>query len=626
MQSIAILRLRFIGVMIATGLMIWAFVVLAMFSWGIIVEGNFGRAETSPTTPFLLLLTLPTILLMPLMGYVAQSHFRRVLMLAFTTISFLVVMVLYLNPVGQPWLSFAGLLSIFTVQYLMLAHVLLTEIKLELKFPQLAIVSAMLTLLVLFAFIGGVVFSFQWSNNMPPADALKLLLAAILVSGTLIPISVPPTQTTSSNFVQTLREGTSILWREPYTRLPLMMVTLVAFMVTLVSVWIVRARLGDVNPLEANVLVWERTMRFIWGLLIGWVISALHPNTFRHGFFLPHAALIAVFSASWLLVGESRETPMLLLGIAFGSVLSPLWNWVSNWTKPGWHGIAAMWFFGGIAFGIACAAAVGLAGQKVDDIASISLYLLLGSTIIMAIAGWTTALARPMVEGSLEFLLLPMYHVHRHGPGVDKLPIRREPVIFLVNHAAWFDPLWFSKSLPAPCTPLMTSVFYDLPVIHFFMKRMMGTIRVPDAGYRKEAPELKEAVAELRRNNALLIFPEGYLRRKDDNPIRRFGRGVWHILKECPDVPVIACWIEGGWGSFFSFKNGPPTKGKPFDFFRRIDIGFREPVLVPPEILADQLKTRLFLMTEVSLARTTIGLPAVDLTNALEISFDGTEE
>ena len=56
-----------------------------------------------------------------------------------------------------------------------------------------------------------------------------------------------------------------------------------------------------------------------------------------------------------------------------------------------------------------------------------------------------------------------------------------------------------------------------------------------------------------------MVFPEGYLRRTEDRPLRRFGQGVWQILKARPDTPVFTAWIEGNWGSYTSYANGPPT-------------------------------------------------------------------
>ena len=171
-------------------------------------------------------------------------------------------------------------------------------------------------------------------------------------------------------------------------------------------------------------------------------------------------------------------------------------------------------------------------------------------------------------------------------------------MLVIANHASYLDPLWLAKILPRRVTPMMTSAFYDLPVLHWLMTAIVKAIRVEVSTFRREAPELKEGIAALDRGECLVLFPEGMLRRRDDRPVRTFGQGVWHILKERPTTPVVACWIEGGWRSYFSYYNGPPMTNKKLDWWRRIDIAFLDPQVVDPCILADQRRTRsLFAIT-----------------------------
>src|SRR5439155_22249883 len=116
----------------------------------------------------------------------------------------------------------------------------------------------------------------------------------------------------------------------------------------------------------------------------------------------------------------------------------------------------------------------------------------------------------PALEGTAEFILWPMYRVRAVGPGVAHLPTRG-PCLVIGNHSAWLDPLFLAKVLPMPTTPMMTSKFYDLPVLSWLMRKVIGSIRVPDVPFRHAAPELKEAVAALDRGECVVLFPEGYL-------------------------------------------------------------------------------------------------------------------
>jgi 1-acyl-sn-glycerol-3-phosphate acyltransferase len=214
---------------------------------------------------------------------------------------------------------------------------------------------------------------------------------------------------------------------------------------------------------------------------------------------------------------------------------------------------------------------------------------------------------RQFAEEALADLLGPCYRIRTHGPGLDAFP-EQGPVLVLANHAAWFDPLWLGIVLPRQLTPLMISIFYDKPVLHWLMSRVVRAIRVLDTPYRREAPELAEAVAVLDRGGCVLIFPEGVLRRKDELPLRPFGQGVWRILRERPATPVVVCWIEGGWGSMTSHFKGPPLAHKPLDWRRPIDIAVEPPRVLDAAVLADQHATRRYLHQACLEARRHLGL------------------
>jgi 1-acyl-sn-glycerol-3-phosphate acyltransferase len=222
-------------------------------------------------------------------------------------------------------------------------------------------------------------------------------------------------------------------------------------------------------------------------------------------------------------------------------------------------------------------------------------------TGLVAVIAWRFLL-REVIEQVTELVLWPIYRIRAVGPGVHSCP-SHGPALIVANHSAYLDPLWLGKVVPRRLVPMMTSAFYDLPLMRWLMNRVVRAVRVPTASFRREAPELEEAVATLDRGDCLVIFPEAMLRRREDQPLRPFGQGVWHILRERPATPVIPCWIEGGWGSYFSYQNGPPTKNKRWDWWRPIVVGMSEPAIMSAELLADQRATRRHLQEAVLHAR-----------------------
>jgi acyl-[acyl-carrier-protein]-phospholipid O-acyltransferase / long-chain-fatty-acid--[acyl-carrier-protein] ligase len=224
----------------------------------------------------------------------------------------------------------------------------------------------------------------------------------------------------------------------------------------------------------------------------------------------------------------------------------------------------------------------------------------------LAVASWWF-LRREVVEAILEGFFAIMYRFRTHGPGAADFPLRG-PVLVIANHACWMDPMLLGKVLPRTMIPMMTSWFFDLPGLRWMMIYLFDAIRVEASTFRRDVPELKEAVRRLDLGRCVELFPEGWMRRREELILRNFGQGVWHILRERPRTPVVVCWIEGNWGSYFSYKDGPPTKNKKVDFRRHIDIVIGTPHTVPPEILEDHQATRQYLHSECLALRSHLGL------------------
>jgi 1-acyl-sn-glycerol-3-phosphate acyltransferase len=233
------------------------------------------------------------------------------------------------------------------------------------------------------------------------------------------------------------------------------------------------------------------------------------------------------------------------------------------------------------------------------------LWVMTGVSALAAAFTWWL-LFREALEQAFEVLLWPMYRIRGFGPGIADCP-RTGPLLVVANHSSWLDPLWLGKVIPRRLIPMMTSSFYDLPVLRWLMTRVVHAIRVQDSEYRRDVPELLKAIAALDRGECVVIFPEGRLRRREEQPLRQFGQGVWHILSERPSVPVMICWIEGGWGSYMSFFRGPPLVNKRPDWWRAIRVGASEPQLLSADVLADDRLTRSHCMRACLDARTLTG-------------------
>jgi 1-acyl-sn-glycerol-3-phosphate acyltransferase len=344
-------------------------------------------------------------------------------------------------------------------------------------------------------------------------------------------------------------------------------------------------------------------------MLLGLILPRLKSHHYRALGILPHALIaclfitgIAAINGSWCdwTVGFYS----FFLGLAIGGILRFRDSFRQ---KIGRFGLFTIL---GLAATVAVVAAFHVMDATEETRRRFEIALPIVTAIQLGLACWLVA--RPCVEFTVEVLLWPIYRVRVMGPGLKELPIDG-PCVIISNHAAWFDPLFLSKVLRRPTAPIMTERFYNIWFLRPILKYVTKVIVVPEVPIRRETPEIRQAIEALDQGRCLVIFPEGYLRRKEEVPLRRFGQGIWQILSARPTIPVFACWIEGGWGSYVSYFNGPPTKNKRLDFWHRIDIASAAPFIMPKELLADHMETRIYLMNKVLEARELLGLPALPM-------------
>lgn len=592
-------RIRLLALCLSVLFRSVAYVVVTILTIQSLQNGVFTSYQPGVLAAWLGLCAIGPILFSPAIGAVSSSKSNRAVVIVGSLI-FIGVLSWAKFSDDVPWISIAAVLSLEAAFF--------GSAKLAITLP-LAIaagVPQMLPrwLMVLSAIAGASLVATPFGYDLLATPHGAFIVA--LLSGCAIPFArgspAEPINLAAAGIVRPYWSGLRAIFRDRFARCSLIGLALWSF--TALAVLAVFVRTVDGESARSQ------SVRFLVAMICGVLVCGLNRHVFRHSAFIVFGPVTATAGLIWLRCDDSSIGGLCLLGLAIGMALSPLVHAVLNYSQPRHHGVAASCIM--VSFGIGAIVLAIVAYNLGAESPRIPLLnLLLGVTAVATLTA-IILLFRPALEAMAEVIVWPLYRVRLTGPGVVNLPLHG-PCLVIGNHAAWFDPLFLAKVLPAPTTPMMTSKFYDLPVLSFLMRHIIGTIRVPDIPIRHEAPELKEAVAALDRGEYVVLFPEGYLRRKEETPLRRFGRGVWRILSDRPSTPIFACWIEGSWGSFFSHRGGPPTKGKRFDFLRRIRIGIVGPILIDAETLADHMATRTYLMQKVIDAREPLGLPPIDL-------------
>lgn len=543
----------------------------------------------------------PFILLAPWNGAISNGFSRRKVLVA--SCGYCLAIACLFALMNGPWLAGLGLLAAGTAIYSPTRYAMFPAAAEDGRVSLVRVNSIMEA-----GGAGGVVAGALL--GLQPNAVLLALICSFLSLLAALPVQFvsdasrrePPAEAVRGFFQDARR-----LWRMLETRGAMLGLGAFLALVTAGSMVVV-GQVLQAEGKDATARLSQNLVLVTVGVAVGSLLAGWQRHLRRGLGLIPPAVAVLLISLAWAAGSSDPRWPSLFLGIAAGVVSVPLRAFYQASVPPDARGNAmaisnlAQYTFTLVLAGLMLL----LIRAGILNSLQRQLWFLAGlAGIGLVLAG--RALLRDMLEQLMEIVIAPIYRIHGHGPGMETFPLRG-PVIVLGNHASWCDPLWVAKIVPRRLFPMMTSLFFDRPVLHWLMTRVVHAIRVPASFYRREAPELQEAIAVLDRDEVLLLFPEGMLRRKDDLTLRVFGQGIWRILRDRPHVPIVTCWIEGGWGSYMSYKNGPPLKNKRPDFWRPILIGISEPFCINPAILDDHRATRNFLMQACLNARKHLGL------------------
>ena len=159
--------------------------------------------------------------------------------------------------------------------------------------------------------------------------------------------------------------------------------------------------------------------------------------------------------------------------------------------------------------------------------------------------------------------------------GAERFP-ESGPAVIIANHVSYVDPVLIAAACPRPIRFVMHAPYFHLPVLHLFF-RAVGAIPISSA--KKNPGVLRRAMREIETaldsGELVCIFPEGRLTR--DGRIGRFLPGVDRIVHRNP-VPVVPVAISGMWGSFSSYRSGPPLKKPPRRLRAQVAVAVAAPV------------------------------------------------
>jgi 1-acyl-sn-glycerol-3-phosphate acyltransferase len=123
--------------------------------------------------------------------------------------------------------------------------------------------------------------------------------------------------------------------------------------------------------------------------------------------------------------------------------------------------------------------------------------------------------------------------------GFERIPNGR--AVIVANHVSWLDPVILPLVMPRKPAVLAMAELWDMPGVSLVM-RAYGPPAIPLRRGRVDTRALRRALAALRDDRLLIVFPEGGI--SPDGSLRPFQRGA-ALLAARGDAPLMPVAIVG---------------------------------------------------------------------------------
>ncbi len=147
-----------------------------------------------------------------------------------------------------------------------------------------------------------------------------------------------------------------------------------------------------------------------------------------------------------------------------------------------------------------------------------------------------------IIRGTLLFLMRVLFRIEHRG--TENIP-PDGPLLIIANHSTYFDPFWVSVRIYRAVRFMAWDKIFEFPLAGTIF-RWLGAF--PVSLEKPESGAYKNCLRVLRRNEALVIFPEGG--RSRDGSLLPFKEGAAHLALKT-GATVLPVVIHGGarvWG------------------------------------------------------------------------------
>ncbi|MGA2059295.1 MAG: MFS transporter [Thermoguttaceae bacterium] len=229
--------------------------------------------------------------------------------------------------------------------------------------------------------------------------------------------------------------------------------------------------------------------------------------------------------------------------------------------------------------GTLAAAAVYILMVSVLGLSSRAIFLLMGVLLlplVLILIRYTAYDTTRMIAVALWRL---MYRTRIEG--LENIPATG--ALITPNHVSYADGLLVGLACPRHPRMLVFADYFETPWLRWFGR--LGRVILIHPGRKSIVQSLRTAREALLGGELVCVFPEGGITRTGE--MQPFQPGLMRII-EGTDLPVIPVYVEGMWGSIFSFEGGKAFWKLPKKWRYPVTIRFGRPIYHPADI--DQIR------------------------------------
>lgn len=190
---------------------------------------------------------------------------------------------------------------------------------------------------------------------------------------------------------------------------------------------------------------------------------------------------------------------------------------------------------------------------------------LLVFAVVMAIVS-----PRMFVRGPFAVVLAILYR--KRVIGIENVP-KEDGCVVVCNHLSWIDGILILWMLPRNVRFVVDGGNFNGRIAKYLASAFDTILMMPNP--KSIGRSLKAAREGVKAGDVIGIFPEGTLTRTGQ--LQAFKPGLKNIMKGT-DASIVPMWMEGMWGSIFSFSGGKFFFKWPKKFRRRLTLYIGQPL------------------------------------------------